>query len=382
MTIQAHQTTNRQHIDALDGLRAMAILLVLMSHFTPTHNSNQGLGGLFFKVADIGWSGVDLFFVLSGFLITGILLKGKGEAKPIGHYLMRRILRILPAYYLALLCVFLFVPLATGAYPIPPISVQAPYWLYLANMTQASYQSLAGVVGMSHFWSLAVEMQFYAIWPIVIYRLSTAAAIKACIAALVLALAARTAAVWMDAHWTVTFGWLPLRMDGLVVGSLAALAVHAGVQYRRVRPILLAIAAAGFAIVAMVAWHDMASAIYKGREYPILWLALRVALPSVLALFFGALLWISLQPNRLAALLGSPLLAPLARYSYGIYIIHFLLEPWLVKTLGPDVLRAWVGGQDLPVYLYFLLASSVTFVLAMLSYHLFEVRFLRLKSRL
>src|SRR5262245_23786679 len=83
-------------VDALDGLRAVAILLILLWHFTPNHNSNQGLRSIVFKIADIGWSGVDLFFVLSGFLITGILLRAKAANSPLRYFLMRRILRILP----------------------------------------------------------------------------------------------------------------------------------------------------------------------------------------------------------------------------------------------------------------------------------------------
>lgn len=379
--MQAHQAESRQRIDALDGLRAIAILLVLMSHFTPGADSNQGLRSLFFKIADIGWSGVDLFFVLSGFLITGILLKGKAEGKPIRHYLVRRILRILPAYYAALLFVFLLVPLATGIYPMPGFSVQAPYWLYLSNMFPESYQSLAGVFGMSHFWSLAVEMQFYALWPIVVYRLPVETGIKLCIAALALAFAGRVVAVALDAHWSVTFGWTPFRMDGLIAGSLVAMAIHMRIEYTRVRPVLLGVIGLGLAIVAMVAWHDMASAIYKGRGYPATWLALRVTLPLVLALLFGALLWVSLQPNRLAGFLGSPFFTPLAKYSYGIYIIHFLLEPVFLQTFGPQTLRAWTGGGDLSVYSYFVLASAMSFMLAMLSYHLIEQRFLMLKAR-
>jgi peptidoglycan/LPS O-acetylase OafA/YrhL len=381
VSVKAGSATVNKHVDALDGLRAIAILLVLMSHFTPGGDSNQGLQSLFFKIADIGWSGVDLFFVLSGYLITGILLKGKVEGKPIRHYLMRRILRILPAYYAALLFAFLLVPLATGIYPVPGFSVQAPYWLYLSNMFPESYQTLAGVFGMSHFWSLAVEMQFYALWPIVVYRLPVETAVKLCIAALALALAGRAVAVALDAHWSVTFGWMPFRMDGLIAGSIVAMAVRMRIEYAQVRPMLLGVIGLGLAIVAMVAWHDMASAIYKGRDYPATWLALRVSLPLGLALLFGALLWVSLQPNRLAGFLGNPFFTPLAKYSYGMYIIHFLLEPVFLQAFGPATLKTWTGGRELPVYLYFVLATGATYMLAMLSYHLIEQRFLLHKAR-
>ena len=373
--------TEDKHIRALDGLRALAILLVLMAHFTPTHDSNKGIRSLFFKVADMGWSGVDLFFVLSGFLITGILLKGKAEGKPIRHYLVRRVLRILPAYYAALILVFLLIPLASNAYSAPSLFIQAPYWLYLSNMFPASYESLAGMFNMSHFWSLALEMQFYALLPIVIYRLSTEPALKICALALAFSLLCRVVAVSLDAHWTITFGWLPMRLDGLVVGSMIALAIHKGITYARMRTILLVVLCGSLGILAMVAWNDMAGALYKGRDYSLSWLVLRVTLPTIVVLFYGAVLWLSLQSNRFTRFLSCRHFAPMARYSYGTYIIHYLVEPVFLKWFGPNNLKPWTGGEDLPIYLYFVLASSMSFVLAMMCYHLIEKRFLLLKSR-
>lgn len=375
------QTSEDKHIRALDGLRALAILLVLMAHFTPTHDSNQGLRSLFFKVADMGWSGVDLFFVLSGFLITGILLKGKNEGKPIRRYLIRRVLRILPAYYTALILVFFLVPLASNAYSVPDLSVQASYWLYMSNMFPASYESLAGRFNMSHFWSLAVEMQFYALWPFVIYRLSIASAHKLCVATLVFALLGRAIAVSLDAHWTITFGWMPMRLDGLIVGSMIALASQAGITYVRVERAVIAVFSVSLGIIGMVAWNDMAGALYKGRDYSLIWLVLRVTLPLVVALFYGVILWVSLQPNRFAIFLSSQYFTPMARYSYGAYIFHYLLEPIFLKSFGPNIIRRWSGGDDLPIYLYFIVATSMSFIVAALCYHLIEKRFLLLKSR-
>src|SRR4051794_13200133 len=93
-------------IGSLDGLRAIAIALVLLFHFTPGHDSNQGVRSLPFKLADIGWSGVDLFFVLSGFLITGILLRAKGSPEYYRRFFSRRVRRVLPLYYLALVIAF------------------------------------------------------------------------------------------------------------------------------------------------------------------------------------------------------------------------------------------------------------------------------------
>jgi peptidoglycan/LPS O-acetylase OafA/YrhL len=374
-----HVTTSSGRVDALDGLRAIAIFLVLLWHLTPNRNSDQGLSSIVFKIADIGWSGVDLFFVLSGFLITGILLRAKVSNSSFINFLMRRFLRILPAYFLALCIIFLFVPVVLRSYPIPSMSAQAPYWFYVSNMFRST-PDLRGHIIVDHFWSLAVEMQFYVLWPLVVYRLTPETVLKVGLAALVLALTGRTVAVILDVNPFVTFAWLPFRMDGLVVGSLIAVAVHAGVRYERVKYALLLTLVGGSIFAALITYFGHAGyVLLKPKESPFSLLVLRVILPCELSIVYGAALWISLQRNLLSAVLSSSILKPMALYSYGIYIVHYLLVPIFERSFGPQILVRWTGGQDTPVYLYFLLASSISFVLAMASYHLFEVHFLRLK---
>jgi peptidoglycan/LPS O-acetylase OafA/YrhL len=104
-------------------------------------------------------------------------------------------------------------------------------------------------------------------------------------------------------------------------------------------------------------------------------------LTGTLSLVYGAALWISLQPNKLSSILSHSAFKPLARYSYGLYIVHYMLYPLFERIFGPSVLRQWTGAGDSAIYLYFILASSISFAIAMCSYHLFEVHFLRLKTR-
>lgn len=373
-------TAAAQHLGALDGLRALAILLVLVHHLTPGGDPNQGVRALVFKLAQIGWSGVDLFFVLSGFLITGILLRGKAAGRPMSSFLMRRVLRIVPAYYLALLLVLVVVPLLTGAYPVPDVRLQAPWWLYVSNMFPANFEALGGLFGMSHFWSLAVEMQFYLLWPLLVYRLSPQALVRAALGGLALALVARAAAVALGAGWKVTYAWMPMHMDGLLAGALVAVAVNAGVAWGRVRRVVWA-ALLGIGVPLLVlTWFGQAFAVFKSNDFSSDgWL--RVLLPSMLALVYGALLWAALQPNALGRALSHPVLEPVARYSYGLYIVHYLLMPWYEQTFGPQVLVQYLGGRDLPVYAYLILASGISYAIAMASYHGFEQRFLRLKVK-
>lgn len=373
-------TASAQHLDALDGLRALAIVLVLVHHLTPGGDPNQGVRAVVFKLAQIGWSGVDLFFVLSGFLITGILLRGKAAGRPMSSFLMRRVLRIVPAYYLALFLVLVVVPLVTGAYPVPDASLQLPWWLYVSNMFPANFEVLGGLFGMSHFWSLAVEMQFYLLWPLLVYRLSPDALVRTALGGLALALVARAVAVGLGAGWKVTYAWMPMHMDGLLAGALVAMAVHRGVVWGRVRGVVWA-AVLGIGVLLLgLTWFGQAFAVFKANDFGSDgWL--RVLLPSMLALVYGAILWAALQPNALGRALSFRGFAPVARYSYGLYIVHYLLMPWYEQTFGPQVLAQYLGGRDLPIYAYFVLASGISYAIAMASYHGFEQRFLRLKVR-
>ena len=125
-------------IPALDGLRGIAILLVMLHHFT-YYRPTEGIDGLIGDVLFFGWTGVDLFFVLSGFLISGILLDARGSERYFTTFYARRILRIFPLYYLVLFIAFVVLPwfpavhaVLVGEHASPP---QWPYWFYLTNFS-------------------------------------------------------------------------------------------------------------------------------------------------------------------------------------------------------------------------------------------------------
>lgn len=352
--------------------------MVLLQHFTPGHTSSHGWVSLPFKIADIGWTGVDLFFVLSGFLITGILLRAKAQHRPLTHFVIRRLLRIVPAYYLALLIVFLVLPLA-GLLPGQPVSVQVPFYAYVSNFFWADYGRWSAI-GMGHFWSLSLEMQFYLLWPLLVYRLQTRTLVAVGVAAVVVSTVARGAGAALGIGPEITFGWTPFRWDGMLLGSLMAIATHIGVEYRRIRGLIrwTLCSCGAFALCAL--WFDLGAGMWLRDPSPAS-ISLRACLPLAFSALYAALLLASLQSGWLATLLGARVFKPVARYSYGIYIIHFICAPWFEHLFGPLVLAQWFGGGDLPIYLYFMVASSVSFGLAALSYHGYEIRFLQLKPR-
>jgi len=155
-----------QQVPELDGLRGVAILMVLLFHFGgPPINLCTWL-------LSYGWAGVDLFFVLSGFLITTILLNTKDSPQYFSSFYGRRVLRIFPLYFMALALYFhVEMPWLVSHKQATAVSVgdQLWCWFYLLNWHDVT----AGINGnLSHLWSLSIEEQFYLVWPLAIWRCS------------------------------------------------------------------------------------------------------------------------------------------------------------------------------------------------------------------
>ena len=158
-------------IPALDGLRGIAIILVMLHHFT-YYRPTAGIDALIGSVLFFCWTGVDLFFVLSGFLITGILLDTRDSERYFTTFYARRTLRIFPLYYLVLFLAFVVLPQFPAVHSVlvgqthdsPP---QWPYWFYVTNFSIADRGWVHGWVDVA--WSLAIEEQFYLVWPLVIW---------------------------------------------------------------------------------------------------------------------------------------------------------------------------------------------------------------------
>ena len=145
-------------IPALDGLRGIAIILVIISHAT-LYRPEEGLDSWIAAVPLFGWIGVDLFFILSGYLITGILLDSRNSQNYYSSFFARRALRIFPLYYVVLFLALVILPqlpelhrVIVGPYPIPP---KLPYWLYLTNFSIADRGMVHGWLDVA--WSLAIE---------------------------------------------------------------------------------------------------------------------------------------------------------------------------------------------------------------------------------
>jgi peptidoglycan/LPS O-acetylase OafA/YrhL len=340
----------RGHLPALDGLRGIAILSVIWLHSSWSVGAQSEpnlIDALYQRIRAAGWMGVDLFFVLSGFLITGILLDAD-RRDYFRRFYRRRTLRIFPLYYTFLI----------GAAMVT--RVHPSLWFYGANIV-AAFQGLGVLGSLAHLWSLAIEEQFYVVWPLVVRWSTPKRVAQVCLALIVLALAGRLA---LDTPPIMRYVLTPFRMDTLAMGGLLAALLRMG-RTPRPWPFL----AAGMAILGWIGlqvrrlpWHnDLMQGIgYTGT-------ALVAAGLLLLALRRGWFEW------RWLRFFG--------KYSYGIYVLHFPLKDWL-----QDLARSWgppprfLGSQIPAEFVFALLVLSVSTGAALLSWVLIERPFLNLKD--
>ena len=355
----AHLLHNR--IKILDGFRGLAILLVCGYHYL--------------DVFSFGWVGVDLFFVLSGFLITGKLVAAAGAEKYFSTFYTKRLLRIVPLYYTALLIFFVIIPLVLPFYVSASfkelLQQQVYYWTFTVNIYDA-LQGWPRNVTLIHFWSLACEMQFYLLWPWVVYFFynerkmrSTAAA---CIIIFLLAVAVRTGGNYITSlHGIYRYVLLPCRMDAFAAGAFLYLMVRSGAQarYKSLFGFMAIIAAALALLLALVTgsrWHFGAAPVsqYGFTLNAVFWF-------SCIGFLFG-------EGSALCKkVFTGRFLTALGKYSYGIYVFHL---PVYVIIARQQLLNT--GGED-KNWLLAGVAFVTTCLCSFASYHLMEKHFLKLK---
>ncbi|HEV2276255.1 MAG TPA: acyltransferase, partial [Acidobacteriaceae bacterium] len=210
------------HKPELDGIRGIAILAVLLSHAAVHIRPDVHVARILIELMIPGWSGVELFFALSGFLITGILLRTKRSPNYFSSFYMRRFLRIFPIYYLTLTLGLIAAVFSPWWHSLMPEleKTRIAFYFYLQNcpLFWNHLQPLSGAFG--HFWSLAVEEQFYLVWPILIWLLPEKTVFRICCAGFLLALPLRM--LLFAKVFGSNFALMQLttsRVDGLFIGS-------------------------------------------------------------------------------------------------------------------------------------------------------------------
>jgi peptidoglycan/LPS O-acetylase OafA/YrhL len=353
------------HVPALDGVRGIAILLVLLFHFPAPF-------AWLVQPDSIGWCGVDLFFVLSGYLITGILYSSANKPHYFRNFYIRRSLRIFPLYYGFLVLTLLIFPRFIDPYWLGLENEDGgvmKFFLYYSNYTNV-FESLSKAP-MGAFWSLAVEEHFYLFWPMFIKVTPKHRLLLWCSVIVLLALFSRLAITALKMNWQAAYYLTTSRVDSLVIGAMTAILVrqHPEVPKRWFKVV------GGTCLAILVA-----VAIWRGNLYasdgP-----MRTFGYSVIALLFVSVVWMAGNTHgRASRFLANPILVSFGKYSYGIYVYHLLVltvcQRWLGPTLFP--LLGWSDVNPLAVFTISLIA---TYGIAYLSWHLYEKPILSLKTR-
>ena len=338
----------RQKIPQLDAVRGIAILVVLV------HNLNGFSSPPLSLITKYGWMGVDLFFVLSGFLITGILLDSKSLENYFRNFYARRCLRIWPLYYCVLVLMLVIAPLVRPQDAAELFQRSSPLWSYaffLQNFLVAAPASAVGPLGVS--WSLAVEELFYLVWPFFVRFLPIGR--LQLLAWTVLLLSPPLRLFFLTQHWIIYSNPF-CRLDGIMAGALLAMLVRQS----------------GFAPGRLVrlAWIVLLFAVplaIMTAAYGVLWLAFSMAVLASASFVFLALFSVNtwfrvFLTNRFLMFTGT--------ISYGLYLLHKIPDD-LFKRLH------WKEAHPIAAFWVIVVAS---YLLAIASWNFLEKPFLRLKK--
>lgn len=362
-------SAHARHVPALDGIRGLAILLVTLYRFSGAGDHAALSENLVTKSLSLGYRGVDLFFVLSGFLITGILLDAKSDAHFFRNFYARRALRIFPLYFGTLFIALIALPLLShhlAALFSEPRERQWWLWLYGSNLFQA-WNGKWAFGCFNHFWSLAVEEHFYFVWPIVIYLSSRRGAIAACVVTIVLAASSRVAWLLFGGNDVAPEVFTLFRADGLAMGGLiAVLAKEPGGIAPWVRSAQCSVCILG-PLLLLLAIGD--------RRF--------LNIPETLfAIFFASVIVCAVaapKGSSTAAAWNSKFLRFFGKYSYAMYVFQYPLIPSMAPILTAELLSERSGSVFLGRLLYVILMTTVATGSAVVSWHVLEKRALKLK---
>lgn len=363
---------HRRRLGSLDGLRGLAALMVLCHHLCPFPGGHPVA-----MVCATLWLGVDLFFVLSGFLITGVLYDTLGQKGFFRVFYARRALRLIPLYGVVVAMVIALNAAMGGRLTVWAV----PYFVYASNIVRDMGLPIGVVprLDVSHLWSLAIEEQFYLLWPLAMFLARTRARVLwLCGAGVMLSVGLRFVAVAHAGSFALGTPYfeLPMRLDGLLLGGAVAVVLRSreGVARLSAAWLYAALAAGALGVVTSfaVAGHgSMFSAPMVKYGY------------GSAAVLFAAVVGLAARSETLVARgCNQQMLRTLGRYSYGLYLIHLIARPWYLETVAR--LQGRCSGAlayDVVSVAMFVGYVAWCFGVSVLCYEFVERRFLRRKGR-
>jgi peptidoglycan/LPS O-acetylase OafA/YrhL len=365
----------RGHILELDAIRAIGIFIVLVNHSWPREVSN-----VIFRLGEMGWIAMDAFFVLSGFLITGILLDTRSRPDYFRNYYTRRSLRIFPLYYLVLAAIVVMALLSRGGngseYSHLVRTWGSPGWfaVYLGNFKMAVSGDRPPVLALAPLWSLQVEEQFYLLFPFAIRWMRREHLSRMLWCMVILSPLFRVAFyLYNPSNTAPEYVLLPCHMEGLALGALIAIRFRSG-------PWNLSKGRLTVYTITMLAITCIAPILASPRKLDIGWYSTFNRLAGYSLSSFacaGLVLWlIQFRGSTYTRALRIAPIQYLAKISYGIYLLHEMASRcmrWLESRTGyfpPDGLLRFFS----------IVALSILF--ASISWYFFEGPLVRLKDRL
>lgn len=368
-------STTGKHLPALDGVRGLALGLVLLRHLFVRNPFAGGSGPVMVvtRLFATGWVGVDLFFVLSGFLITGILYDTLHTPHFFRNFYARRALRIFPLYY-GVIFTLVIVSLSMGHHWFLPGSLGLLTYTGTLHLQPTGPTDTAWI-NLTHMWSLQIEEQFYLVWPLTVFLLRSRrrialVAFAGVTASLLLRCAMVGFGLW-SRYLYCLYSWTPSRLDGLLLGAALAMLVRSSWRQRTLSaasPVFFA--GAAVCLVSIFLIHLYA---------PEMNATVGIIAPLLYGVTFAALLAAALPVNGLPArLLSFAWLRFLGRLSYGIYVFH-----WLIHGMVDDRMHDWFAAHSASKLLGTVGPGMAELLLsvmvAWLSFHFFELPILGFK---
>ncbi len=354
------------HIPQLDGIRGLAIILVISFHYW---------GNI--PIFSFGWCGVDLFFVLSGYLITSRLIALQQQKKPLKKFYVNRALRILPIYYLTLVLFYvgfnLFVKKENFHFFDFYNHNWASFAFFYQNWTFIFYKGLKENF-LGHFWSLAVEEQFYLVWPFFLYTFwQKKWFFKMAFIIIILIIIMRTFIFFQYPEWSDyshyyynTF----CRMDAFLIGGCLFLSQKANnVKY--------------FVRLSVVSVIIIAAGIFLTGNAAISNPFISTAGYTLIALAFAGLIYKASNNSSklISAIFNYKWLTFTGKISYGLYIFHWLVLSTLEIRLERQLAKSWYLNYEPAHLLSLFVCLVISFIISVISYFYFELYFLKRKVR-